>query len=34
LNATVVSRIHCGRRSIGYVWFHSFWELFQKKVLF
>ncbi len=33
-NATVVSRIHCGRRSIGFVWFHSFWELIQKKVLF
>ncbi len=33
-NATVVSRIHCGRRSVGFVWFHSFWELIQKKVLF
>jgi hypothetical protein len=33
-NATVVSRIYCGRRPIGYVWFHSFWEMIQKKVLF
>jgi hypothetical protein len=33
-NATVVSRIYCGRRSIGFVWFHSFWEMIQKKVLF
>jgi multidrug resistance efflux pump len=32
--ATAVSRIHCGRRSIGYVWFHSLWETIQKKVLF
>lgn len=33
-NATVVSRIACGRRSLGFVWFHSFWEMVQKKVLF
>jgi hypothetical protein len=33
-NATVVSRVHCGRRPIGFVWFHSFWEIIQKKVLF
>jgi hypothetical protein len=33
-NATVTARIYCGRRSIGYVWFHSFWEMIQKKVLF
>jgi hypothetical protein len=32
--ATVVSRILCGRRSIGFVWFHNLWETFQKKVLF
>ena len=32
--ATVVSRIQCGRRSIGFVWFHSLWETIQKKVLF
>jgi len=33
-SATVVARIHCGRRSIGFVWFHSFWEMIQKTVLF
>jgi hypothetical protein len=33
-NATAVARIYCGRRSIGFVWFHSIWELIQKKVLF
>ena len=32
--ATAVSRIECGRRSIGFVWFHSLWETIQKKVLF
>jgi multidrug efflux pump subunit AcrA (membrane-fusion protein) len=32
--ATAVSRIQCGRRSIGFVWLHSFWEMIQKKVLF
>ncbi|MBI3861268.1 MAG: HlyD family efflux transporter periplasmic adaptor subunit [Planctomycetia bacterium] len=32
--ATAVTRIHCGRRSIGFVWFHSLWETIQKKVLF
>jgi multidrug resistance efflux pump len=32
--ASAVSRIHCGRRSIGFVWFHSLWETIQKKVLF
>jgi multidrug efflux pump subunit AcrA (membrane-fusion protein) len=24
--ATVVARIHCGRRSLGYVWLHEIWE--------
>lgn len=33
-SATVVSRIHCGRRSVGFVWFHGLWETIQKKVLF
>jgi multidrug efflux pump subunit AcrA (membrane-fusion protein) len=32
--ATAASHIHCGRRSIGYVWFHTLWETIQKKVLF
>ncbi len=33
-NATALCRIDCGRRSLGFVWFHSFWEFIQKKVLF
>jgi multidrug efflux pump subunit AcrA (membrane-fusion protein) len=24
--ATVIARIHCGRRSLAYVWLHEFWE--------
>jgi multidrug efflux pump subunit AcrA (membrane-fusion protein) len=24
--ATVVARVHCGRRSLGYVWLHELWE--------
>ncbi len=24
--ATVIARIHCGRRSLGYVWLHELWE--------
>lgn len=24
--ATVLARIHCGRRSLGYVWLHELWE--------
>ncbi|HZN36419.1 MAG TPA: HlyD family efflux transporter periplasmic adaptor subunit [Pirellulaceae bacterium] len=24
--ASVVARVHCGRRSLGYVWLHEFWE--------
>jgi multidrug efflux pump subunit AcrA (membrane-fusion protein) len=24
--ATVMARVHCGRRSLGYVWFHEVWE--------
>lgn len=26
--------IRCGRRSVGYAWFHSVWEFVQTKVLF
>ena len=26
--------IHCGRRSVGYTWFHSAWEFVQTKILF
>jgi multidrug efflux pump subunit AcrA (membrane-fusion protein) len=32
--ATVVSQIGCGRRSLGFVWFHRAWEIFLKKVMF
>ena len=32
--ASVVPRIHCGRRAIGYVWFRRLWEVIQKRVLF
>ncbi|MGD9723899.1 MAG: GAF domain-containing protein [Pirellulales bacterium] len=27
--ATVLARIHCGRRSLGYVWLHEFYEFLQ-----
>ncbi len=30
----VRARIHCGKRSIGYVWLHDFFEFVQSKVLF
>ncbi len=26
--------IHCGKRSIGYVWFYELWEFFYERVLF
>jgi hypothetical protein len=32
--ATIVAKIHCGRRSLGYVWLHELWETIQSKVLF
>jgi multidrug efflux pump subunit AcrA (membrane-fusion protein) len=32
--ATVVAKIRCGRRSLGYVWLHELWEMIQSKVLF
>jgi len=32
--ATAVSQIGCGRRSLGFVWFHRVWEIFLKKVMF
>ena len=32
--ATVVARIHCGRRSLGYVWLHEVWEFIQSRILF
>ena len=32
--ASVVAKLHCGRESIGYVWFHDLIEFVQAKVLF
>lgn len=32
--ATVTAKVHCGRRSIGYVWLHELFEWFQSRVLF
>jgi len=32
--ATVSARVDCGRRSLGYVWFHDVWEFVQSQVLF
>ena len=33
-NTTVVARVHCGRRAIGYVWLHDVLETIRAKVLF
>jgi multidrug efflux pump subunit AcrA (membrane-fusion protein) len=30
--ATVVARIHCGRRSLGYVWLHELWEAIRLRM--
>jgi multidrug efflux pump subunit AcrA (membrane-fusion protein) len=32
--ASVVAKLHCGRRGIGYVWFHDLIEFVQAKILF
>src|SRR5262249_21730096 len=32
--AEVSGKIDCGRRSLGYVWFHDVLEFIQKKILF
>jgi hypothetical protein len=32
--ASVLARVHCGRRPIGYVWFHEIWETIQSRWLF
>lgn len=32
--AQVVGKVHCGRRSLGYVWFHQVGEFLQKNVWF
>lgn len=33
-DAAVSAKINCGRRSLGYVWFHDVFEFIQSKVLF
>ena len=32
--AGVSGKVHCGRRSLGYVWFHDLFEFIQTKVFF
>ncbi len=32
--ATVTGKVHCGRRSLGYVWFHDLFAFIQAKVFF
>ena len=32
--AAVSGKVHCGRRSLGYVWFHDLFEFIQTKVFF
>ena len=32
--ATVAGKVHCGRRSLGYVWFHDLLAFIQAKVFF
>ena len=32
--ASVVAKIHCGRRSLGYVWLHDLWDRLRTRVFF
>ena len=32
--ASVTGRVHCGRSTLGYYWFHELWEFVQAKILF
>ena len=32
--ATVIPQVHCGRRAIGYVWFHDLWDAVRTRLLF
>ena len=32
--ATVTGRIQCGRRSVGFVWFHDAWNSIRRRLLF
>jgi hypothetical protein len=33
-DATVVAKVHCGRSSLGYAWFHDLLDTLQSRVLF
>jgi hypothetical protein len=32
--ADVIAKVHCGRRSLGYVWFHDVLAFIQSRILF
>lgn len=32
--ASVIARIYCGKRPVGYVWLHDVWEFVQTQILF
>ena len=32
--ATVIAKIHCGTRSLGYVWFHGLYEAIRAELFF
>ena len=32
--STVTAKVYCGKRALGYVWFHEAWEWFQTTILF
>jgi hypothetical protein len=34
IGATATAKIHCGRRAIGYVWFHDLVDFIRRKILF
>ena len=34
LGGEVRAKIHCGSRSLGYVWFHDIYEFFESQILF
>ncbi len=33
-DATVTASVHCGRRSLGYAWFHEFFDTVQGRLMF
>jgi hypothetical protein len=32
--AGVIAKVDCGRRALGFVWFHDVWEFVESRVLF